>query len=145
MVTYDAGTGIAYSDAEKFEDWCEELNLARENWMNLVMFKGAPQWVNVKAHSKNPKHVKEVQSWLRVNGWKLLEKPEELRYAISHEDKIVSEFRVSLQEPDREKCRLCGEPLAPGYRSDVHLECTIRANLETLVSKRYTVRGATLN
>ena len=137
MFTYSQETGHAYSDCENFDDWIQELALAREVWLTAWAKKIIPDHVFNKVKQTATRY--QLTRWLRDNGYRLVENPRTLHCAILGRDEIVSQFKVCLQAPTPGMCRFCGQPLTLGSVSDVHPICTVREHLEAAVARRKTV------
>jgi hypothetical protein len=144
MVTYERSTGLAYSDAEQLSDWQDEISMARDHWWEEVMFSQIPQSIYRKARG-NPTQQKEAASWFRQNGWKYCIDEPKGHWAIFHKGKLISEFKIAFQPPTVGKCRVCGEPLAPGYKADTHARCDVLTYLEGKIAKQKTIVVPGLN
>lgn len=144
MVTYERASGLCYSDADQLCDWHDEINMARDQWYEQVMFSQVPQSIYRKAHG-NPTEQKEAASWMRTNGWTYCADDRLGVWAIMHKGELVSKFVIAFQPPTKGKCRICGEDLTPGYKSDTHAKCDVVTYLQGKIAKQKTVAVLGLN
>lgn len=129
-VSYNPITGIAYSDAQDFETWKYEIGLQREAWADVILKRVLPHSVYVAANKKKSKKSQAfAETYLKQNGYRMVDIPENLTNAIVHNGKIISVYKVSLQPPDRHKCRICGGPTEPSQREDLCGNCDLENRL----------------
>lgn len=148
MVTYYKQSGLCYSDAKELVDWHEEIMSAKDHWWMSTMHDNLPGWVFRGAQNPpNRTEQNKAAAYLRTNGWSWVSDEKKGYWAILHKGEIISRFVIMFQAPSLGKCRICGEPLPPGYRTDTdtHAMCTVISHFEGKAAKQSTVQGAALN
>lgn len=135
MFTYSASTGIAYSDTEDFDQWCADINLGRQAWLDVHFKHMLPATVYAAAH-KNAKGAQFAHTYLAQNGYQVVQDDKHLITTLLHHGKVVSTFKVALQPPDTGHCRLCHQPLEPTCESDLCANCTLEGALADNIRQR---------
>jgi hypothetical protein len=145
-VTYWRRSGFVFSDAKEFSDWEQEISVARDRWYEETMAANVPQWVYRKAHSQKQSDRDQAASFMRTDGWMIHQDEPHGVWIITHKGAIVSRFIIVFQRPTLGKCRICGEPLPPGYKTetDTHATCDVRNYLMGKILRQKTTTGADL-
>lgn len=134
---YDPKTGTAYSDLENFDDWSAEINLGREAWLDVNLRRLLPRAVYKSAYKTAKKSKSWVISYLRQNGYVLMDSPGDLRTDLVHNGKTMTSFKVALQPPVNGKCRICGNPVEPTRQDDQCGDC----DLENRLANKFALSG----
>lgn len=141
MISLFDRDGIVYaaSDCTDFDDWARDLNLARSAWLEALVVKHLPSWVHRRGQSKKPHDQQAVASYMREHGFILCENKDALDYVVTMKGNVIGRFKVCLQSPEPNRCRLCGEPMTLASPLDHHKLCAVTENLRAIIKSRQSV------